>query len=168
MDNKSFYNSLPVSLTYRFQNGGGDRIKPEGDIKITNLIGFTSATLSANPKDGNVLPQSIRKFEVVWEKTQKDADIKPIDAKEEEKQGFFAELSREWHHFAFGRYTAHLDIAYGTEGEKAQVSTSFYIIPWRVLTVIVVALVILLLLFSFGLKRYNRWIIAKATRIPKE
>jgi len=161
-DNQSFFSSLPVSLTYRFQNGGGDRLKPEGEIKITNLIGFTSATLNANPKDGNILPQSIRKFEVLWEKEREKTESLKTQQPEEEKGGFFAGLKKEWNNFAFGRYTATLNLSYGVEGEIVKASFSFFVIPWRILSIVFVFFAAALFLFSLGLKRYNRWIIAKA------
>lgn len=162
-DKQSFFSSLPITLTYRFQNGGGDRVKPEGEITIKNIFGRISAVLPANESEGNVLPQSIRKFQVTWEK-QKD-EKKESEGKEQATGGFFAGLKKEWNNFAFGRYTAHLDIAYGAEGDTAQASTSFFVIPWRILTVVIVFLAVLLFLLSLGVKRYNRWIITKAIQV---
>ncbi|MCK5591557.1 MAG: hypothetical protein KAI72_06345, partial [Candidatus Pacebacteria bacterium] len=57
---------LPVDFNYRFQNSGGDRIKPKGTITIKNIFGMTSEVLNANPSEGNVLPSSIRKFKLSW------------------------------------------------------------------------------------------------------
>ncbi len=156
---QGFFNSLPVNFTFRFQNSGNDRIKPEGEIIIRNIFGKTSAVLPANKVEGNILPQSIRKFEVEWNPTETEI----IDETETvEKKGFFEELKNEKDNFAFGRYTAELDLEYG--GEKAQASFSFFIIPWRILTLAAIFLMLTILIIIKGIKRYNRWVIAKAQK----
>lgn len=158
-DNKqNSFNSLPIKFFYRFQNGGSDRIKPSGEITIKNIFGGTSAVLSANEFEGNILPQSIRKFEVIWEKTKENDNT----IKENNDEGLFKGISREWNNFAFGRYTAKLNLEYGASKEIAQSSFSFWVFPWRILLLIVLILAIMVLLFTKGIKRYNQWIIAKA------
>ena len=162
-DKQKFFSSLPVQFAYRFQNGGDDRIKPEGEITIKNMFGKTLAVLPANKSEGNVLPQSIRKFEVIWEK--EDKEDREDSSKQEivdDKEGFLAGLKREWNNFAFGRYTTILNLEYGAAGEKAQASFSFFIIPWRILSIVLFILAVLVFLFIIGIKRYNKWIIAKA------
>jgi len=159
-DKQKFFSALPVQFAYRFQNGGDDRIRPEGEITIKNMFGKTLAILPANRSEGNVLPQSIRKFEIIWEKEDKEDSSKEETA--EDKEGFLTGLKREWNNFAFGRYTAELNLEYGTEGETAQASFSFFIIPWRILTIILFILVVLVFSFIIGIKKYNKWIIAKA------
>src|SRR4030042_1801472 len=158
-DNQKFFSALPVQFVYRFQNGGGDRVKPEGKVTIKNIFGKTLAVLPANKSEGNVLPQSIRKFEMIWEK-EKEGTSEQEAANN--KEGFLAGLKKEWNNFAFGRYTAILNLEYGTTGEKAQASFKFFIIPWRVLSISFFILAVLVFLFIIGIKRYNKWIIAKA------
>src|SRR3989338_4187074 len=41
-NNQRFFSSLPVPFYYRFQNTGDDRLKPLGDVQITNTFGLTS------------------------------------------------------------------------------------------------------------------------------
>ncbi len=159
-DKQKFFSALPVQFVYRFQNGGDDRIKPEGEITIKNMFGRTSAVLSANKSEGNVLPQSIRKFEMTWEK--EDGKDSSKQETVDDKKGFFTGLKREWNNFAFGRYKAILNLKYGVAREKAQESFSFFIIPWRILSIVLFILAVLAFLFIVGIKRYNKWIIAKA------
>ncbi len=151
------FNSLPIKFAYRFQNGGDDRIKPFGEITIKNIFGGTSAILPANESQGNVLPQSIRKFEVEWNPNKIETEIETA-----EKKGFFEGLKKERVGFALGRYTANLNLEYGASNEKAQASFSFFVIPWRILSLVILLLIISFLLFTKGLKRYNQWVIAKA------
>jgi len=152
-DKQKFFSSLPITFIYRFQNSGSDRIKPEGEITIKNMIGGTSVVLPANKSEGNILPQSIRKFEVSWN---------PKGIETVEKGSFFEELKREKANFAFGRYVAKLNLEYGTAKEEAQASFSFWVLPWRILVVAILILAIVAFLLIKGVKKYNQWIIARA------
>ncbi len=58
--------SLPVTLAYNFNNEGGDKTVPRGEIVIKNTLRVTTEKLLANEREGNVLPNSTRKFEIVW------------------------------------------------------------------------------------------------------
>jgi hypothetical protein len=152
-DKTSFFTSLPVNFAYRFNNSGNDRVNPTGDIAITNTIGFETARLSANQTQGNVLPGSTRRFDVAWG-SDSSSSVVPT--------GFFAMVGYEWNHFAFGRYTAHLVLAYGNKTATAEASKVVYVFPWQLLLVVLIILIILFFVFSQGLTRYNRWIIHKA------
>lgn len=149
---KRFFSHLPVSFFYRFENEGNVSLKPKGEIIVKSIFGGASVVLPVNEEGGNVLPKSIRKFQTEW-------NPKEIKTTEE---GFFAGLKREKDNFAFGWYRAKLNLEYGTTKEKAQDSFSFFVIPWRILCLVILALVIMILLFTVGLKKYNQWIIAKA------
>ncbi len=164
-----FLTKLPIVFAYRFSNDGGDRIKPEGEIKIKNILGFTSAVLDANKSEGNVLPRSSRKYEALWH--SKGQKIGDLTKKEElalfeqlakaEKMGFFETAGDQWRNFAFGLYTAKLTLTYGQEGKTAQASYRFFVIPWQLLSIIVVILAIIGFLGFWSIKKYNRWIITK-------
>ena len=39
VNNQTFFTALPVSFTYRFQNSGSDRVKPDGFVNIKNIFG---------------------------------------------------------------------------------------------------------------------------------
>lgn len=142
--------STPVGFSYRFSNDGGDRVNPRGDIVIRNLIGLKKAVVPANPSEGNVLPGSTRKFEASWGDT---AETRP--------SGFFAAVGYELKHFAFGPYRAKLALAYGVDGSASD-SAWVFLFPWHLLTIVLVIILVLLPFLRYGLRRYNRWIIAKA------
>jgi len=153
-NNQKFFNLLPITFIYRFQNNTTDRIKPIGEIKIKNIFGRTAALLPANKTEGNVLPNSIRKFEVKWEeKSEKEKEV-----------GFFGSVKKQWSDFHFGRYTAPLNLKYGVKNEEAKARYSFFIIPWQLLSIIIIVLLIIGFLSFKGIKRYNQWIIAKALK----
>jgi len=162
--------ALPITFVWRFSNEESERVKPEGEIRIKNLFGMTSAVLDANPQKGNVLPGSTRKFSAVWSERGQGKSVIPSPIEqvaEEEGQGFFTVAKNQWSNFAFGPYKAELNLFYGelpgaevTKG--TQVSFRFFVIPWQLLSIIIVILSIIGFLGIIGLKRYNRWIIAKA------
>ena len=161
-DKEKFFSSLPISFIYRFQNTSQDRIKPEGEIEIKNIFGKISAVLPANKVEGNVLPRSIRKFEVIWADKIKDTNIEETQG--DTKTGFFGAVKKQWSDFHFGRYVANLNLIYGVKNETAQASFSFFIIPWQLLIVIIILLVVILIVGRLGIKKYNKWIIAKALK----
>jgi hypothetical protein len=154
-------NRLPERLYYRFQNEGGNRLKPEGLITIKNLFGGTATVLNANLTEGNVLPRSIRKFEVLWSTKTKEPNH--IHTAEDGQLGFFGVARRQWQDFMFGPYRAVMEVSYGEDGELGVASFRFFVLPWQLLSVIGG----LVLVFGFGggaaLKRYNRWVIANAS-----
>ena len=160
---QTYFTSLPISFYYRFQNNGGDRIKPTGDILMKDMIGLTGAKISANPVEGNILPNQVRKFETVWQ--GKDGPT-PLD---EKSQGnFFNKVSYEWRNFAFGRYTAHMTLNYGTKNEMAAALFSFWVFPWH----LTIFSIVLLLIIYFGgraaIKKYNHWVIGQAEAMLKK
>ena len=148
-NNKKFFVALPVNFSYRLNNEGNDRINPKGEVVIRNTIGLKTDALDANPGQGNILPGSTRKIDLIW-----GGDEKPLDS------GFFTMVMFELTHFAFGRYTAHLNVSYGEHG-NAEAKTAIYVLPWQLLTcVLIIGLGGLTFLIIF-IKRYNRWIIKR-------
>lgn len=159
---------LPIKFNYRFQNTGGDRLRPIGEIAISNTIGMTTTRVVANPSEGNVLPASTRKFSAEWVTTAtSDDDQQIIPAKKEEdaKGGFWGAVRSQWSNFTFGVYSAHLNLSYGTsELKEANATYRFFILPWQLLLVIACALAVLFFGGRSLLRRYNRWIIEQAKR----
>lgn len=171
-----FLTSLPIVFVYRFSNDGADRIKPDGEIKIKNIIGMTSAIVDANKSEGNVLPGGIRKLNALWHSNgQRIGDLTKKEelalfeqlATEKEERGFFERAGAQWRNFALGLYNAKLSLSYG-ENKTAEATYRFFVIPWQLLSIIIVILAIVGFLGFIGLKKYNRWIIAKASQIQKK
>lgn len=62
-----FFTELPVTINTRFENTGNVHLKPSGLIELFNVFGEKEAVLQINPGFNSVLPQSIRKFENLWD-----------------------------------------------------------------------------------------------------
>jgi len=153
------YTHLPISLFYRLANDGNNWLRPEGEVKISNIIGLQAAVLNANPVQGNILPGSIRRFDVEWEARNEITE-----------GGFLATARHQWQNFALGPYKATLALRNGISAPETETTKSFkssfwfFIIPWQLLIIIIIVLMILGFFGTKGLKKYNRWIIEKATK----
>ncbi len=144
---KASYSYLPANFVVRFENTGNVHLKPTGEITVKNMWGTKVASLPVNEDLANVLPDSIRKFEATWQKTEM-----PVGA---------SEWQKERENFAWGKYTATLLLNYGIGGQTVTATTSFWVFPWRVTLFYLVLIVIVVLLLVQGVKKYNKWLLKK-------
>jgi hypothetical protein len=124
-----FFKRGPVLITTRVQNTGNVHFKPKGTLQITNTFGKTVKVVQFNYTNSNVLPGSIRKFQNLFDKQ-----------------------------YMLGRYKVSVDVVYGSNNQIASGSTTFWVIPYNLILLIVLGIVAIV----FGLKRYNKHIISKA------
>ncbi len=103
---KGLYDKAEVKFTLRIENLGNVHIQPQGEIRIFNLWGKERGLIPINHQTefGNVLPNSIRKWDFIWK--------------------------GEDSFFEAGRYKAALTLLYGNETKQTihQV-LYFWIIP---------------------------------------
>jgi hypothetical protein len=129
----SLFEYSPVDFVVRIKNTGNVHIKPSGNIEIKDTFGNVVTTLPVNEVGSNVLPNSVRKFT--------------------------AKVSKPW---MFGLYTANLTMGYGTKGQAITGTTSFWVIPYRLIGGVLLGLVTIVFIFKRMLRAYNRRIIEKA------
>lgn len=160
-ENKFLYNTLPVDFTYRFRNDGGDRIKPQGSLEIRNSFYIKTQNLNGNPVEGNILPNSTRKFDISWVKNPRPSDY---ESSQNIFSGFFDEVVYQWHNFAFGLYFAKLNLNYGASSllQAQSANVKFFVLPWQLLLVLLVVFTIVWFGGKGVLHRYNRYIIEQA------
>jgi hypothetical protein len=132
---RGFFEHGPVDFVVRVKNEGSVHERVQGTIEVTNIFGKKVGSVKVNDKGGNVLPDSIRKFE--------------------------QQLSSKR---LFGLYTAKLNLSYLNGGKKLNASVGFWVIPWKLLLLGLVALVALAYVLKIGIKRYNEHIITQARR----
>ncbi|MEK7637394.1 MAG: hypothetical protein AAB402_03360 [Patescibacteria group bacterium] len=157
-DSQGSGSHLPISLVLRVQNTGNTHFRPKGFVTIRNMFGGVAATIDVNPKEGAVLPDSVRRFDLTW---KKDAASLPA-------ANFFGQVGQEWNNFAFGAYTADLAATYGTTNQNLTAALKVVVVPWRLLLLIVVLLAIVILILTFGIRRYNAAIVKRAERQLKQ
>jgi hypothetical protein len=131
---KTFFEHGPVGFLVRVKNEGSVHEKAQGSIIVSDTIGKKVMSVAVNSNGGNVLPDSIRRFEQTLGTKQ-----------------------------LFGHYTAKLVLTYAS-GQKLVATTSFWVIPWKLLLLALIGLIVLVWLLKIGLRRYNEHIIRQARR----
>lgn len=136
----SFFESGPVNFVERFKNTGNVHVQPTGQVTITDMFGKKLGAVNVNTPPGNILPQSIRKF-------SEPLDTSVIGNKK-----------------LFGRYTAKLNVTYGTSRKVLTASLVFWVIPYRLIAFIIILLVIAFFALRYFIRRYNRHILTQAQK----
>lgn len=155
-NNQNFFTKLPITFSYRLRNAGNIHIRPQGIIEINNAIGIFEGKILANPVEGAVLPSSIRRFESMWQKSE------PVNIEYQNFfQDFWAQSLAEYRNFAFGKYTASLQLVNVPESAFTN-KISFWVFPWHFLVIFITLLLLAVLIIVFVISRYNRWIIRRA------
>lgn len=135
----SFTSGKDLRATVRIKNSGNVQVEPFGKIVLKkggDILG-TYEINNTQPR-GNVLPDSIRRFDVALG----------------DKVG------------AFGKYTMEANLGYGTKGQLITASSTFYVIPVPVIIIgILVLLLIAFVIFVLPrmIKSYNQRVVRKAT-----
>lgn len=151
-DKHTSLNRLPITFVTRYENTGNVHLRPTGLIEIQNMLGSAVSSLEFNPSNGATLPQTIRKYDTIWQKGAVD-----------EAGGFWTEFKNERNNFAIGRYTASIDLEAGIDTEISDgAELTFWVLPWRVMIVWGIGVIFILVILWFLIKRYNKWVVAKA------
>jgi len=143
-DRKS-YGFLPATFTVKVRSTGNVHVAPHGNIFI--IRGKKQVdSIQINQAQGNVLPGSSRFFTAEWSNgfpvyvPKADGAGNPLV----DKKGK-AETSLKWdfshaNRLRFGHYTAHLVMIYdnGQRDVPLDAYVSFWVIPWRVIGILVV------------------------------
>jgi len=136
----SFFETGPLNFAERFKNSGNIHEQPTGQVVVTDMFGNKFAALTVNQSSGNVLPNSIRKYEETLDESV-IGDKKMI-----------------------GRYTATLKVTYGTSKKVLTSTISFWVIPYKVILFILLGIVLAFFGLRTLIRNYNRRIVAKAQR----
>jgi hypothetical protein len=136
----SLFESAPITLTERLNNIGNIHEQPVGVMTITDMFGKNVASFTVNQEQRNVLPHSIRKFEQV-------IDSSVIGNK-----------------FLFGKYTAKIELAYGSGVKPLVATVDFWVIPYTLIAIIIVTLIALFFAIRFALRSYARRVVNQTGR----
>jgi hypothetical protein len=132
---KIFTTGSGLKATVRFRNSGNVQEQPFGKVVLKKGDKtIDSYEINNTEPRGNVLPDSIRKFNV---------DLKNVGS--------------------FGKYTLEGNFGYGASGQLVSAKTSFYVIPlYAIIAAIVIVLAIVLI--PVLLKRYKARILRSSGR----
>lgn len=134
------FEAAPLTFVQRLKNTGNIHEEPGGLVTVKDMFGNVVATLPINQPPRDILPQSIRKFEVPLDKTVIGDRI------------------------LFGKYTADLTVTYGADKQTVTSSITFWVIPYTLIGIILIALVGGFIALRFLIRRYNRHIINTSRR----
>ena len=140
----SFFETPPINLVERFKNNGNIHEEPTGQIIIKDMLGRTFAGINVNSPPHNILPASIRKF---------------TETLDEHAYGSGKMM--------FGRYTADLKVTYGASKTVLTSEISFWVIPYKLISGIIIGAIIAFFLLRVVIRGYNRRIVARAQRIRR-
>jgi len=124
------YLKLPATFQVRISNLGNVHFKPRGDITIKGMFGGESDKIQLNQARGNVLPDSIRKFEEKWNPEK----------------------------IIIGRYTADLRVVYGESEKTLDGQVVFWVLPlWFLLALggLIISIIVLIIIIKKKLKNRN-------------
>lgn len=138
---KNYYNTpFDVKFILRIANDGNVHVKPYGTISIKNMFDKEVAVVRVNEKGSNILPDSIRRLETKWTGSS-----------------------------GFGRYKAEIGMTYGSsieQGGQGKQSlygfTTFWIFPWKIITIVLSVILVIGTLIFLLLKFYKNQVVQKA------
>jgi hypothetical protein len=130
----------PFNFIERLVNNGNVHEQPVGQVVIKNMFGKKFAAVNVNLPPKNILPDSTRRFE------------EPLDS------------SVIGNKKLFGHYTATLSVTYGKDKKVLTSSTSFWVIPYRLVAIIIIALIAGFFALRLLIRRYNRYILNRSDR----
>lgn len=135
----SVFQSSPLTFTEIFNNTGNVHEQPAGLVRVYDMFGRNLAALGINQPPANILPDSSRKF-------SQALDQAVIGNKR-----------------LFGKYRATTSVTYGVKTRETLTdSLTFWVIPYRLIAIVIILLVVLFFVLRFFIRRYNRHIIDRS------
>lgn len=150
------YEYLPATFNIAVKNTGNVFLAPEGDIFISRSSNFKNLinTIPINTSQGNVIPGTNRVYAEQWNNGFPVFVQNTIDGQPVTEGGGIPIEHLDWNiadanKLRFGKYYAKMVFVYnnGLADIPTQAVISFWVIPWKALT----AIVILVILCMVGL-----------------
>lgn len=129
----------PITFVQRVKNTGNTFEQPTGLVTVKDMFGKTVATLPINEAQRLILSDSTRRFE-------QKLDTSVIGDK-----------------FLFGKYTAELTMSYGASSTELKDTITIWVIPYKLIGLIVILLIVAFFVFRLLIRRYNQAIVGRAT-----
>lgn len=136
----TLFESTPLDFVLRIKNSGTVHEQPVSQVLIKDMFGKDVGAVNLNLDGKNVLPGSIRKFSA------------PLD------KGTLGTRA------LFGKYTAEITSTYGSGTNKQTVvqKIDFWVIPYRLIVLVIAGLVLLFFILRAVIRNYNRRITRRA------
>ncbi len=149
---QQLYEYLPASFSVTIRNKGNIYTAPTGNIYISRNSDLTDnlAAIDVNPGEGNILPHTSRTYSVAWTDgfpMYEDKKVNGQTVYDDHNQPVrqlswnFGKLNK----IRIGKYYAKVTVIYN-DGKRVVPVTrviSFWVIPWKLLLVLLVIVIIL-------------------------
>lgn len=166
---QSLYEYLPAEFTVDVRNDGNIYLAPFGNIYISRKadVSDSIAAIDINPNGGNILPHSSRDYQVEWsDGFPLFADKKISGQIVQDKNGNpvkelvwnFTKLNK----LRFGRYYARVTLIYNDGKRVVPIEriTSFWVIPWKLILI----LLVIVLVLAVGISTIGRFAVRMIRR----
>lgn len=117
----------PINFETSISNLSDIHIKPVGNIEIRNWFGGKTANITYNESNNNIFPGTSHVFKNT--------------------------LDQKW---LFGRYKASLNATYGTSGSPLTAYVSFWVIPYKILILIITVIILITIIIKLSHKKNNK------------
>lgn len=133
----SVFQSGPLNFVEKLKNNGNVHEEPTGLVRISDMFGKELAAVGVNALPKNILPDSVRAFS------------EPLDK------------SVIGNKRLLGRYHAIMSVTYGPNKQVLTAGLTFWIIPYRLIAIVIILLVAGFFALRYFLHRYTRHVINK-------
>lgn len=168
--NHGLYEYLPATFNITVRNTGNIFLAPQGDIFISRTSNFshTLDVIPINTAQGNVIPGSARMLSEQWTDgfpvfTPNTIDGQSVLGLDGSPVSHLTWNFTQANRLRFGKYYAKMAFVYnnGTSDIPTQAVISFWVIPWKVLTVMIAIIILFMVgLYVSGRKLANRTVSA--------
>jgi hypothetical protein len=164
---KHVYEYLPANFTVTINNTGNIHVVPRGNVFISrSKTGKTLATLAFNPGQGNILPQSTRQFQAEWDdgfpafQPKRVNSLLVSDKAGKPIQELHWDSNSSLSKIRFGRYYAHVALAYSSGIANVTSETdsyiTFWVIPWKLILLVIGTLATLIASWIFAMRAVRK------------
>ncbi len=162
---------LPINFTSVIKSTGNIELKPHGDIFIRGIGESEIGTIDVNLSQGIIIPGTNRTFNSSWDdgfvvREPVIEDGRPLT---DARGNTITHLVFHWDKLTsirIGKYTANLIMVYdnGQKDVLIEGTTTFWVLPYKIIGGAIILIVALILLIRFLLKWYVKKEIKKTSR----
>lgn len=138
------FQSTPLTFNVKMKNNGNVQEEPTGHIVVSDLFGRAVAGVNINVPPRDILPDSTRSFAGTLDKSN-------LGSKR-----------------LFGLYHAKLTVKYGDNSSQTVTgSITFWIIPYKMIAIIIILLIVAFFALKYWLKHYKRHVLKQVQKPSK-
>ena len=132
------FEEQPITFNQRIKNNGNVYEQPTGQIAVRDMFGNLVANVNVNLERRSILPGTTRRLD------------QPLDK------------SNIGDRILFGLYHAKLVLNYGESNKQITSEISFWVIPWRLIVLVLAVIIVVAIVGRVAMKRYTDRVVGKS------